>query len=69
MDGIVRIWDLRSTKSAVESFVAMGDQHEPAKEGQKLPPSKVLSLDWSQGNLIGCAGEKGIDIFRVKLGN
>ncbi|KAG8876847.1 Meiotic recombination protein dmc1 [Tulasnella sp. 331] len=67
MDGIVRIWDLRSTKSAVESFVARGDQNEPAKEGQKQSASKVLSLDWSQGNLIGCAGEKGIDIFRILM--
>ncbi|KAG8983320.1 ribosome biogenesis protein ytm1 [Tulasnella sp. JGI-2019a] len=69
MDGIVRIWDLRNTKSAVESFVATGDQQGPGKEGKKLLASKVLSLDWSQGNLVGCGGEKGVDIFRVKLGN
>lgn len=70
MDGIVRIWDLRSTKGAVESFVATGDQHEEGADKKKLPPSKVLALDWStQGSLIGCAGERGVDIFRVRLGS
>ncbi|KAG8963549.1 ribosome biogenesis protein ytm1, partial [Tulasnella sp. 408] len=28
MDGTVRIWDLRSTTGAVESFVAVGDQQK-----------------------------------------
>ncbi|KAG8928205.1 ribosome biogenesis protein ytm1 [Tulasnella sp. 418] len=59
MDGKVRIWDLRSTKGAVESFVATG-------EGKGSGPSRVLGLDWS-GPIIGCAGELGIDIFRASV--
>lgn len=64
MDGTVRIWDLRSAQGAVESFTAHGDS-----EGDKKR-SKVLSLDWSRNaGLVGCAGELGVDVFRVNVGN
>ncbi|KAK7680320.1 ribosome biogenesis protein ytm1 [Cerrena zonata] len=53
-DGVVRLWDLRSTKGAVTSFKVW-----EAKSG-----GKVLSLDWSNGvALIG--GEGGVDVWRV----
>ncbi|KAG9043803.1 ribosome biogenesis protein ytm1 [Tulasnella sp. UAMH 9824] len=68
MDGTVRIWDLRSTTGAVESFVAIGDQQK-AEESKGKVKSKVLGLDWSRGNLIGCAGELGVDIWKVNIGN
>ncbi|KAG9018277.1 ribosome biogenesis protein ytm1 [Tulasnella sp. 427] len=68
MDGTVRIWDLRSTTSAVESFTAIGDQQK-AEESKGKIKSKVLGLDWSRGNLIGCAGELGVDTWKVNIGN
>ncbi|KAG8912666.1 ribosome biogenesis protein ytm1 [Tulasnella sp. 417] len=69
MDGTVRIWDLRSTTGAVESFVAVGDQQKAEESKAKKAKSKVLGLDWTRGNLIGCAGELGVDVWKVNIGN
>lgn len=55
-DGVVRLWDLRSTKSAVTSFRAW--EATPAKGG------KILSLDWARG-VVGVGGEGGVEIWRV----
>ncbi|KAF9483286.1 ribosome biogenesis protein YTM1 [Pholiota conissans] len=51
-DGVVRVWDVRSTKGAVASFKAW--------EGKK----KVLSVDWRRG-VVGVAGEGGLEVWRV----
>ena len=40
-DGVVRLWDLRSTKSAVTSFRAW--------EGTPKKGGKVLAVDWARG--------------------
>lgn len=51
-DGVVRVWDLRSTKSAVASFKVW--------DGNK----KVLDVDWKRG-IVGVAGEGGLEIWKV----
>jgi len=51
-DGIVRVWDLRSTKSAMTSFRVWESQ-------------KVLDVDWKNG-IIGIAGEGGVEIWKVE---
>ncbi|KAL5478615.1 YTM1_2 [Sanghuangporus weigelae] len=58
-DGVVRIWDVRSTKGAVASFRA-GEGAEPEKRGD----GKVLGLDWRNG-VMAVGGEAGLDIWRV----
>ncbi|KZT08219.1 WD40 repeat-like protein [Laetiporus sulphureus 93-53] len=57
-DGVVRLWDLRSVKSAVTSFKAW----EQAKAGRK-----VLSVDWARG-IVGVGGEGGVEVWRVGHG-
>lgn len=51
-DGVVRLWDLRSVKSAMASFKAW--------EGTK----KVLSVDWQNG-IVGVGGEGGLEVWKV----
>ncbi|KAF9531251.1 WD40-repeat-containing domain protein [Crepidotus variabilis] len=51
-DGLVRVWDLRSTKGPVATFKAW--------DGVK----KVLSVDWKRG-LVGVGGEGGVEVWRV----
>ena len=57
-DGVVRLWDLRSTKSAVAAFRAW--------EG--ATPKKVLSVDWARG-LVGVGGEGGVEVWKVGEGD
>lgn len=51
-DGVVRLWDLRSMKSAITSFKAW--------EGRK----KVLSVDWRRG-VVGVGGEGGMEVWKA----
>lgn len=51
-DGVVRLWDLRSTKGALSSFKAW--------EGKK----KVLAVDWKRG-LVGVGGEGGLEVWKA----
>ena len=51
-DGIVRVWDVRSTKGAVATFRAW--------EGRQ----KVLSVDWRRG-IVGVGGEGGLEVWKV----
>ncbi|KIK60875.1 hypothetical protein GYMLUDRAFT_85250 [Collybiopsis luxurians FD-317 M1] len=51
-DGVVRLWDLRSMKSAITSFKAW--------EGKK----KVLSIDWVRG-MVGVGGEGGLEVWKA----
>lgn len=55
-DGVVRVWDVRSTKAAVSSFDLW------RKEGKK-----VLAVSWGSG-VIGVAGEGGVEIWRLREG-
>jgi len=50
-DGVVRIWDTRSAKTAVSSF-------HISQQG------KVLSADWGRGTVV-LGGEHGLDIWRI----
>lgn len=50
-DGVVRVWDLRSTKGALASFKAA----ENAK--------KVLSIDWVN-DIIAAGGEGGLEVWK-----
>jgi len=58
-DGVVRLWDLRSTKSAVTSFRVWESLEKKGK--------KVLSLDWARG-VVAVGGEGGVEIWRVGEG-
>lgn len=51
-DGVVRIWDIRSLKTAVMTFSAW--------DGQK----KILSIDW-KGGVAGIGGEGGLEVWRA----
>ena len=55
-DGIVRLWDLRSVKSAMASFKAWN--------GEK----KVLSVDWKRG-VVGVGGEGGLEVWKIRENN
>ena len=57
-DGIVRLWDLRSTKSAVTSF-KVWDGGLAGGGGRK-----VLTVDWSGGVAV-IGGEGGVDVWRI----
>ena len=55
-DGVARLWDLRSTKSAVTSFRVWN--------GEK----KILSVDATSGSgsgIVGVGGEGGLEVWRV----
>ena len=55
-DGVARLWDLRSTKSAVASFIVWS--------GEK----KILSVDATSGSgsgIVGVGGEGGLELWRV----
>ncbi|KAJ3784550.1 WD40-repeat-containing domain protein [Lentinula aff. detonsa] len=51
-DGVVRLWDLRSVKSAITSFKAWSET------------KKVLSIDWRQG-MVGVGGEGGFEVWKA----
>ncbi|KIP02570.1 hypothetical protein PHLGIDRAFT_78957 [Phlebiopsis gigantea 11061_1 CR5-6] len=58
-DGIVRLWDLRSEKSAITSFKTW--------EG-RAGGRKVLTVDWAAG-VVGIGGEGGVEVWRVGEGD
>ncbi|KIY61422.1 WD40 repeat-like protein [Cylindrobasidium torrendii FP15055 ss-10] len=51
-DGMVRMWDIRSTKTAMSTFKPW--------DGRK----KILSLDWQRG-LVCIGGEGGVEIWKA----
>lgn len=51
-DGVVRVWDVRSTKSAMATFKAW--------DGAK----KVMSVDWKR-EIVGVGGEGGLEVWKV----
>ena len=57
-DGVVRLWDIRSVKSAVTSFKAW--------EG-RTGGRKVLSVDWARG-VVAIGGEGGVEVWRLAEG-
>ena len=61
-DGVVRLWDLRSTKAAVAAFRAW-----EAGKAKDEGPKKVLSVDWARG-MVGVGGEGGVEVWKVGEG-
>ena len=60
-DGVVRMWDVRSTKSAVADF--------KRADGDESGPGRVLSVDWAaKDELVAIAGEKGLDLWKCEAG-
>ena len=57
-DGIVRLWDIRSFKSAVAAFKAW----DGCSGGKK-----ILSVDWAYG-LVTIGGEAGVEVWQVDEG-
>lgn len=53
-DGVVRLWDRRSTKDAVASF-------KPFDANGK----KVMCLDWGKGDVVCVGGEGGLDVWKI----
>ena len=56
-DGIARLWDLRSLKSAVASVKTWDGT-----------PKKILSVDWV-GEVVGVGGEGGVEVWRIGQGD
>lgn len=56
-DGVVRLWDMRSVRSAVTSFKAWEGSGE-----------KILSVDWREG-LVCVGGEGGMEVWRMNQGD
>jgi ribosome biogenesis protein YTM1 len=56
-DGMVRLWDTRSSKNAIASLNGFVD---PAKK-------KLLSIDWGFDNLAVTGGEGGIALSRAAV--
>ena len=56
-DGIARLWDLRSLKSAVASVHAWDGSAK-----------KILSVDWV-GEVVGVGGESGVEVWRIGQGD
>ncbi|KAH8105085.1 ribosome biogenesis protein YTM1 [Cristinia sonorae] len=54
-DGVVRLWDARSARTAVTSFKVW--------EGQSHG-RKVLSVDWA-GGVAAVGGEGGVDVWKI----
>ncbi|KAG1849167.1 WD40 repeat-like protein [Suillus subalutaceus] len=54
-DGVARLWDLRSTKSAVTSFRVWDGM-------------KVLAVDWVR-DVVGIGGEGGMEVWRIDGGS
>lgn len=55
-DGVARLWDLRSTKSAVASFRVWNEE------------KKILAVDATSGSgsgIVGVGGEGGLEVWRV----
>lgn len=66
-DGIVRVWDIRSTKEAIASFRAGESDGSGDKANEKKGDGKVLALSWDRG-VLAVGGEGGLDIWRVPEG-
>ncbi|KAG9054823.1 ribosome biogenesis protein ytm1 [Serendipita sp. 407] len=58
-DGIVRLWDLRSTKTPVNAFEVGKKQGKPGR--------KIMSIDWTHGLLVA-GGEMGVEIWKLSEG-
>lgn len=56
-DGVVRLWDARSSKHAIASFNGFTD---PAKK-------KIVSIDWGFDNVVVTGGEGGIALSRAAV--
>ena len=56
-DGVARLWDLRSLKSAVASIKAWDGTSK-----------KILSVDWVS-EVVGVGGEGGVEVWRVGQGD
>lgn len=53
-DGVVRLWDLRSVKSAIATFRAWDGEH------------KIFSVDVAKsGGIVGVGGEGGLEVWKI----
>jgi len=63
-DGIVRIWDLRSTRDSIA--VASFKVPEVGNNGEmRKGDGKILALDWANNGVLAVGGESGLDIWNV----
>ena len=66
-DGVVRLWDLRSTKAAVNVFSVSGKDQSKRISDPK-DGKKILSLDWANA-ILAVGGETGVELWRVSEGD
>ncbi|KAF8343088.1 ribosome biogenesis protein YTM1 [Cantharellus anzutake] len=71
-DGLIRLWDVRSTKSPVASFSGFpqkGEGESPNEKPPAKPSKKVICLDWGgkSGDLVLSGGEEGVCVSRASI--
>ncbi|CAE6510803.1 unnamed protein product [Rhizoctonia solani] len=61
-DGALRIWDIRSPRTALTRF-----EHITKDKANSTRRGKVLGVDWAHG-LAACAGEVGFGVWNAGVG-
>jgi ribosome biogenesis protein YTM1 len=61
-DGALRVWDIRSPRTALERF-----DHVVKGKGGTTRRGKILGVDWAHG-LAACAGEVGFGLWHAGIG-
>ncbi|KAF9517521.1 hypothetical protein BS47DRAFT_1375651 [Hydnum rufescens UP504] len=56
-DGMVRLWDIRSSKNAVASFEGFTD----------VSKRKITSVEWGREDVVAVGGEEGVCISRAAI--
>ncbi len=72
-DGLIRLWDVRSTKSPVASFLGypqtVAEDEAEKEKPQGKSAKKVICLDWGgrSGDLVLSGGEEGVCVSRASI--
>ncbi|KAF8597547.1 WD40 repeat-like protein [Ceratobasidium sp. AG-I] len=61
-DGALRVWDIRSPRTALSKF-----EHTVKSKGGVVRKGKILGVDWAHG-LAACAGEVGFSLWQAGIG-
>ena len=59
-DGVVRLWDLRSARTALAALRCWDGQKDAGGR-------KVLCVDWTRGT-VGVGGEGGVEVWKLGEG-
>ncbi|KAG8720800.1 ribosome biogenesis protein ytm1 [Ceratobasidium sp. 394] len=61
-DGVLRVWDIRSPRTALSKFL-----HTVQGRDGQVRQGKVLGIDWAHG-IAACAGEVGFSLWQAGVG-